>query len=99
MCQAEMIVITPTWHTQPWCPQLFEMLIAKVLLLPKQKSVVKDFLVDEHPLLINNIMKLVVWKILGKVWRCQGFQKQLPNLLQELGENHHGINMVFTIKI
>ena len=33
-------------------------------------------------------MILAVWKISGKVWRCQGFQKQLPNLLQKLDENH-----------
>ena len=33
-------------------------------------------------------MILAVWKISGKVWRCQGFQKQLPSLLQKLDENH-----------
>lgn len=64
------------------------MLIVKSLLLPKQKSVVKDYSGNEHALLINNVMRLVVWKISGKVWRRQGFQKQLPVLLQRLDENH-----------
>ena len=63
------------------------MLIAKPLLLPKQ-SVLISSLVDKRPLLVSSTMKLAVWKILGKLWRCQGFQKQLPNLLQELDENH-----------
>lgn len=60
---------------------------SQTIVIPKQ-SVLIDSLVDKHPLLVSNTMKLAVWKILGKVWRCQGFQKQLPNLLQELDENH-----------
>ena len=43
MCQTEMIVVTPTWHTQPWCLQLLEMLIAKALLLPKKECCQRFF--------------------------------------------------------
>ena len=77
----KMILVTTTWHTKPWYPQLLEMLIAEeTLILSKQMNFLRDRLGNEHPLVMSNNMRLAVWEISAKVWHCQAFQRQLPTL-------------------
>ena len=45
-----MLLITPTWHTQPWYPSLLQMSIETPVILPRIKSLLKDPLGKEHPL-------------------------------------------------
>ena len=45
-----MLLITPTWHTQPWYPSLLQMSIETPVILPRIKSLLKDRLRKEHPL-------------------------------------------------
>lgn len=56
--------------------------------LPKQKSVLKGPLGGGHSLLINNTIRSGVWKISGKLWCRQGYQKLLSSLFHELDEDH-----------
>ena len=82
----KVILITPTWHTQPWYPQLLRMLSGKPVLLPKQNNLLKNPLGNSHPLMIKGSLRLAAWKISGKDYVCQEYQKQLPHLSQNAGE-------------
>jgi len=86
---SEIIIVTPTWHTQPWYPQLLEMSIERPLLLPKQNNLLKDPLGRVHPLIANRTLRLAAWKVSGKDYLCQEFQEQLPNLSLVLEDIHH----------
>ena len=82
------MLITPTWHTQPWNPSLLQMSIETSAILPRKNSLLKDSLGKEHPLIINKTLRLAAWKISGRDYLCQGFWEQLPDLLLTQGEVH-----------
>ena len=70
----KIIVVTPTWHAQPWYPQLLYMSIERPQLFPKQNNPLKDPLGRVPTLVIaNKTLKLVAWKISGKDYLCQEF--------------------------
>ena len=50
-------------------------------------NLLRDLLSKEHPLGDGNTMKLVVQKVSGESYLCQEFQRQLPNVSQELEES------------
>ena len=56
----EMLVVTPTWKTQPWYPRLLEMYIQHPLLLPTKKNLLKISQGENHPLIKNRSLKLTV---------------------------------------
>ena len=83
-----MLLITPTWHTQPWYPSLLQMSIETPVILPRIKSLLKDPLGKEHHLITNKTLRLAAWKISGRDYLCQGFWEQLPGLLITQGDVH-----------
>ena len=83
-----MLLITPTWHTQPWYPSLLQMSIETPVILPRINSLLKDPLGKEHHLITNKTLRLAAWKISGRDYLCQGFWEQLPDLLLTQGEVH-----------
>ena len=82
-----MLLITPTWHTQPWYPSLLQMSIETPVILPRINILLKDPL-GKHPLITNKTLRLAAWKSSGKDYLCQGFWEQLPVLLLTQGEVH-----------
>ena len=48
---ATLVVITPTWHTQPWFPCLVSMAIASPILLPPQQDMLMSPQQQRHPLI------------------------------------------------
>ena len=76
-----MLLITPTWHTQPWYPSLLQISIETTVILPRINSLLKDPLGKEDPLIINKILRLAAWKIPGRDYLFKGFWEQLSVLL------------------
>lgn len=87
----EVLIITPTWHTQPWYPQLPQMSIERPLLLSRQNSLLRNPLGRVHLLVENKTLRLAAWKISGLDYLCQEFQKQLPNSYPVLEGTHRQI--------
>ena len=75
-----VILITPTWQTQPWYPNLLAMSFSQPFLLPMSPGVLKNPKWEDHPLVINKSLALVVWKLIGKPWLNQAFKNELPIL-------------------
>ena len=82
-----MLLITPTWHTQPSYPSLLQMSIETPVILPRINSLLKDPLGKEYPLINNKTLRLAAWKMLGRDYLCQGFREQLPDLLLSQGSS------------
>ena len=81
-----MLLVTPTWHTQPWYLSLLQMSIETPLIHPMINSLFKDPIGKELPLITNKTLKLAAWKISGRDYLCQPFQEQLPVLLLTQGQ-------------
>ena len=82
--QNRLLLITPVWVTQTWYPLLLEMTVRHPILLPQQKSLLKNPKGEFHPLLLNSSLRLAAWLVSGKVKDQQDFQRQLPTLSPEL---------------
>ena len=50
-----MLLITPTWHTEPWYPSLLQMSIKTSVILPRINSLLKDPLRKKHPLITTKL--------------------------------------------
>ena len=83
-----MLLITPTWHTQPWYPSLLQISVEIPVVLPRTNSLLKDPLRKKHPFVNNKTLRLAAWKISGRDYLCQGFRKHLLVLLLTQGEVH-----------
>ena len=81
-----MILIAPVWQSQPWYPQLMELLVAKPRLLPVKMDLLTNPRKEVHPLVRNNSLRLAAWKVSGKDFMCKEFQQGLPTLSQNLGD-------------
>ena len=86
-----MVLITPAWQTQPWYGQLLQMSVQTPILLP----LVSNLLVDPqgviHPLVKNGSLKLVAWKISGRIWQTREYQKGLQDLSQMPEDRVHSL--------
>ena len=70
-----MLLITPTWPTQPWYSSLPQMSLETPVIHPRISSLLKDPLWKEHPLITNKTLRLAVWKISGRDYLCQGLRE------------------------
>ena len=64
--QCTVVLITPTWNTQPWYPVLLDLLVEYPLLLPTQHRLLTDPFNRVHPLIVSNQLQLAAWKVSGK---------------------------------
>lgn len=81
LCQrVTLVLVTPCWPTQPWFPQLIEMLVdfPLVLLHPSQYEVITPSPNCTSPVLTLQ-PQLVKWKGLGDSFEQERFQKVLSN--------------------
>ena len=54
----------------------------EILLLPNQKDILRHPIDKQHPLVANNKMRLVAWKILGERFIFKGFCRQLSHKVE-----------------
>ena len=78
----QMIIVTPTWQTQPWYAMQCSIqcsMQCSLLLTP-----LPDLLVDpqgnKHPLVQNRKLILEAWKVTGNPLRWKEFQAMQPSL-------------------
>ena len=64
--QATLIVVTPEWQTQSWYPQLLQMSIKNLLLLPSISNLSIGPNKQNHQLIEKQNLQLLAWTILGK---------------------------------
>ena len=74
-----LIIVTPTWQTQPWYAQLLKMSVQPPFLPLQIKNLLIDLQDKNHPLIEKGSLRLAVWKVSGKVCKCKEFQTMLQN--------------------
>ena len=79
------IIITPAWHTCPWYPLLLERAIANPILLPKQQDLLLDPAGNQHPMVQNNKLQLVAWKVSAENSKTAEYHKRLQSSCSSLG--------------
>ena len=75
-----MILVTPTWQTQPWYTPLLRRFIQCTLLLPTITNLLLNRQGEKHPLVNTTCLRFVAWKITRKPWKQKGFQAMQPKL-------------------
>ena len=80
-----MILVTPTWQTQPWHALLLRMSIQLPLHLPALQNLLVNPLGEKHPLVKTRSLRSG-WKITEKAWKSKEFQVLKPNLSPCLGD-------------
>ena len=85
---SNMILVSPTWHTQPWYPELLEMSMGNPILLPHTPLLLENSAGETHPLVKNGTLQLAALVISGQGCVTQAYQKQLPNLFQNVADPH-----------
>ena len=76
----EADINNPAWTTQVWYPEILNMSIKSLILLPWRKDVLKNPKGEIHPLVQNRALQLVAWTVSGLHCRRREFQRQLPTL-------------------
>ena len=75
-----MIIVTPTWKTQPWYPLLLDMSMQCPLLLTPLPDLLLDSQRNKHLFVQNRKLMLATWKVTGNPLRWKKFQAMQPNL-------------------
>ena len=70
----QMIIVTPTWQTQPWYPLLLEMSVQYPLLFTRFPGLLLDLQGNKHSLVQNRKLMLAAWKFTGNPLRWKEFQ-------------------------
>lgn len=93
--KGEGVVIVPLWPTQAWWPRMLRMMVENPLLLPRTPTLLtlpyKNAL---HPL--RDKLTLVACHLSGQSCKTEDFQRQLPVLSWEVGENLQENSMIHT---
>ena len=76
-----VILITSAWQTQPRYPNRLAISFSQPFQLPITYGVLKNPKGEDHFLVTNKSLALVVWKITGNRQLSQAFQNELPYLL------------------
>ena len=76
--KGELILITPTWHTQAWYGMILELLIENPILLPQFKGLLQSPTGETHPLLETGSLHLAAWRISASACARRAFLKMLP---------------------
>ena len=75
-----LIIVTPTWQTQSWYPELLRLSIGNPIILPLKEDLLKGPQNQQPPLIQNQTMQLAVWVVSGNVWQRKEYQKGLQTL-------------------
>ena len=82
-----VLTITPAW-TGPWnFLGPLKTFVKDPLLLPALKDLLKPLAGKLNPLLIQNSLQLMGWKISGRTYLQKEYQRGLPTLSQTIGKH------------
>lgn len=84
--KSTLTLIAPTWNTQPWYPDLLELLCEDPILLPPSKGLLTDPRGQEHPLVTNRSLHLAAWKVSGDERERYSFQTKQRGSSTTAGE-------------
>ena len=76
----QIIIVTPTWQTQPWYPLLLELSMQWPLLMTPLPDLLLDAQGNKHPFVQNRTLMLVAWKVTENPLRWKEFQPMQPSL-------------------
>ena len=76
-----LIIVTTTWQTQSWYPDLLHLSVRNRIILPLKDYLIKGPQNQHHPLVQNQAMQLAVRFVSGRVWQRKEYQKGLQTLL------------------
>jgi hypothetical protein len=88
--RAELVLITPTWHTQPWYGMILNMIIAQPILLPTHPRLLLSPTGTTHPLVQNGSFHLAAWRISADAKRHEAFLESQPTSSQNHGGQVRG---------
>ena len=84
--EAQLLVITPAWQTQPWYTTLLLMSVANPILLPKLKTLLCNLQSYIHSSVANTQLQLIAWKVSEELWQAKVYRELLRHLPQILKE-------------
>ena len=73
--KSQIIIVTPTWQSQPWYPLLLQMSVNCPVLIPMSLRTLLSPSKETHPLILNNTLSFAGWRVLGELTlqsECQG---------------------------
>lgn len=83
--KCQIVIVTPTWQTQPWYPLLLQMSIDFPVLIPMGSRTLTSPQGEVHPLIVNDTLQLAGWKVSGDITLQKVFQSKLKNFSCTLG--------------
>ena len=72
------VLVTPFWPGQPWFPHIMDLAVAVPRLLLPSPDLLTSPLGESHPLVRDNSIRLIAWKLSGDASLRTAFQKTLP---------------------
>jgi hypothetical protein len=88
--EGELVLITPTWHTQPWYGMILNMITSQPILLPTYPGLLRSPTGETHPLIVNSTFHLAAWRISADNKRHEAFLESQPNSSQNPGGRARG---------
>jgi hypothetical protein len=73
----ETVSVTPYWPSQPWFPIIMDLAMAVPRLLRPSPDLLTSPLGKSHPLVQDDAIRLIVWKLSGNTLLRVEFQKKL----------------------
>ena len=84
--KATQILVTPHWPAQSWYNQVLELCVADPILVKPRQDLLMNPQGQVHPLVENQTLNLVAWKISGKDFLQKAYQQGLQTLSSKPGE-------------
>ena len=92
--ETELTLIAPLWTSQHWLPKMLHHIVQDSFIIPSQKS--QPLLTQPtNPQMNHPLKKLIlgVFRLSGKLWKIQDYQKKLQTLSFHPGELQHKDNI------
>ena len=77
--EVDIILITPSWLAQPWYSEVLELSVTEPVLLPQLSNILIKYSGQVHPMVVNQTLRLVAWKLSGKAWSQKEFQQGMQS--------------------
>lgn len=90
---AHLILVCPYWSSQPWYPLLLEMAVDIPLVLPFNKFLLTSQRGEPHPLIQNNALCLIAWRLSGCAIESNRFRNKLSHLCWPGTDLPHSLSM------
>ncbi len=79
--EADLVLLTPFWPSQPWFPTAMELSCDAPRLLQSRPNLLTSSLGESHPLIQNNSIRLIAWRPSGVSLKKRGLSESDINLV------------------